>query len=78
MKFHYGKGYFEYNTDGFGPITYNLTDTINMLKYYIETNFSVEKKYTDNKNKFFILEEKKNCQRVYDAIINCKQWYYKK
>ena len=45
MKFHYGKGYFEYNTDGFGPITYNLTDTINMLKYYIETNFSVEKKY---------------------------------
>jgi hypothetical protein len=69
---HFKEGYFSYEQDGFGPVIKNEKNVINQIIGYIKNDFLVEKKYTDNRNRFFTLEPGKNCERVYDAIINIK------
>ena len=69
-KNHYKKGYFDYEKDGFGPISYDLKSTINEIINEIENNCSLKKKYLKRINKFFTYFDGNNNERVYKAIIN--------
>jgi CDP-glycerol glycerophosphotransferase (TagB/SpsB family) len=42
---HYPQGYFDYEKDGFGPITHDSKDTVNEIIKEIENNCLLRKKY---------------------------------
>lgn len=75
FNFHYGKGYYSYEKDGFGPCTETPEQTVKLIENYIENDYIVEEKYKNNKNRFFTLEQTGNSERVYKQILKCKKNY---
>lgn len=65
----YKKGYFEYERDAFGPITYDLKSCLKEIKKCIKNNCEMDEKYIKRVNKFFTFNDKNNCQRVLDKIL---------
>lgn len=64
----YTKGYFDYEQDGFGTVTYNYDDTINEVIRNIENDCKLDSKYDKRIDKFYKYTDKNNCKRVYDDI----------
>lgn len=75
FKYHYGKGYYSYEKDGFGPCTETPEQTVKLIENYVENDYIVEEKYKNNKNRFFTLEQTENSERVYKQILECKKNY---
>ena len=69
-KIHYKKGYFDYLTNGFGPICYDLECSINAIINEIESGCKIKKKYLRRIKKFFAFHDKNNNERIYKAIKN--------
>lgn len=69
-KNHYQKGYFDYEKDGFGPITYDLKSTVDEIINEIENNCLIRKKYLKRIYKFFTYYDEHNNDRIYMSIIN--------
>jgi len=67
------KGYFDYARDGFGPVTDTYEDTINKIIGFIENDCKIDDMYLERINKFYKFNDRNNCKRVYDAILNDKQ-----
>lgn len=67
-KYHFKEGYYSYQKDGFGPIYDDPDDVVRKIEKYFETNFKVEKKYHENKERFFPLCDGENSKRVYEEI----------
>ena len=65
------EGYFDYLKDGFGPVVESRYDLINELKKF-NVDFTPSKKYIQRMNAFFEIRDKKNCERIYNAIKNIK------
>ena len=51
-KNHYPKGYFDYEKDGFGFVTYDLKSTVKAIIKEIENKCFLRKKYLKRINKF--------------------------
>lgn len=66
--YHYGNGYFDIPSMGFGDIIKNEDDLVSKLNYYFENNCDMEEKYKTRVDKFFKYKDKNNCQRVYHWI----------
>ncbi len=66
----YDEGYFEYKKDGFGPVCEKYDDIINELIKYIKSDCKLEKEYEKRIDSFFKYHDNKNCERVYNEIIN--------
>lgn len=66
---HYSKGYFNYDTMGFGKVCDKHEETINEIIKSIENDFSMEQMYLDRVEGFFPLHDTKNCERIYNAIL---------
>ncbi|RAP53516.1 MAG: hypothetical protein BZ138_00710, partial [Methanosphaera sp. rholeuAM270] len=66
--YHYDKGYFDYETMGFGEIVSLEDDLIRLLSDYIENGCTVKEKYVERKNKFFKYTDRNNSKRVYEWI----------
>lgn len=64
-KKQYSEGYYDYETDSFGPICNNYNDLVNKL-FKIKNNY--DQKYLKRANSFFELRDENNCQRVYEMI----------
>lgn len=64
----WGKGYFTYEKDGFGPIEYDYESTIETLIQYIKKGCKMERQYIEKVEDFFAYTDRNNCQRVYNAI----------
>ena len=64
----YSKGYFDYERDGFGEVTYDLDSTIQCLKSYIRNDCVLKDKYRERIDRFFAFNDRKNCERVYNEI----------
>ena len=64
----FGQGYFDYEQDGFGEVTYNLNDTVDRILEYMENGCVLKEKYRSRINTFFAFHDKNNCQRIYEAI----------
>lgn len=65
----YDKGYFDYETDGFGEIEVDLDDLINRIIEYVENGCKIKDKYKKRIDKFFAFNDKHNCERVYKKIM---------
>lgn len=63
----YDKGFFEYETDGFGPVCYDLDSAVNALIELIDND--CQNKYIDRVENFFVNIDKNNSKRVLDAIL---------
>jgi CDP-glycerol glycerophosphotransferase (TagB/SpsB family)/glycosyltransferase involved in cell wall biosynthesis len=73
----YEEGYFKYKRDGFGPVCEDLDSTVNNIIKVLENGCKLEKKYRDRIDGFFKYNDKKNCERVYNAILDLDKSYPK-
>ena len=66
----YKEGYFDYQKDGFGEITYSPDELKKRIIEYINSGQLVMKdKYVKRVDNFFAYFDKKNCERIYKSII---------
>ena len=65
----YVAGYFEYERDGFGEVEYDLDSTVDRIIEYMENGCELKPKYRERIDNFFAFNDKNNCQRVYEKII---------
>ena len=68
--FHYGKGYFDYETMAFGEILHNEDDLVKMIMEYVENDCKMKDKYKSRVDKFFKFNDRNNRKRLYDWIKN--------
>ena len=66
---HYAEGYFDYERDGFGEVEYTLDDTVNRIIEYMENGCQLKDEYRKRIDGFFAFDDKNNCQRVYEKIM---------
>ena len=63
------KGYFNYEKNGFGEVEYTLEKLVDRIVEYLENDCKLKQKYRDRIDSFFAFNDKKNCQRVFERII---------
>ena len=68
--YHYDKGYFDYETMGFGDVVESEDALVDKVIYYMNHDCIMEDKYKQRVDKFFKYTDQKNSKRVYD-------WLYK-
>ena len=69
-KAHLGKGYFNFDIDGFGPICKTLDALKDTLESVANTNWQMSADYIQRVDAFFKYRDTKNCERIYNAIMN--------
>jgi CDP-glycerol glycerophosphotransferase (TagB/SpsB family) len=69
---HYKIGDFSMQKDGVGEIFEKEADLIDAIERYFVTNFSVLDEYRNRIDKLFTFHDDKNCQRIFQAIVNYK------
>ncbi len=68
-KNHYEKGYFDYERDGFGEIEYTVEEIVDSIIEYINNDCVMKKMYRDRVDNFYAFNDRNNCQRVYEKIL---------
>lgn len=68
-----GKGYFDYERDGFGPVVTTESQLEEALERVIENDFQPEQKYQRRMDETFVFHDGKCCERVYEAITRFDQ-----
>lgn len=69
-KTHIGKeGYFSYEKDGLGPVTYDYKGTVEQLIKFIQTQCEMSPKYQKRVDNYFAFHDRNNSKRVYEAIL---------
>jgi len=66
---HYEEGYFNYEQIGFGEVSHNVYKVVDNIIYKIKNDFYVEPFYEKRMKAFFPLRDTKNCERIFDAIL---------
>lgn len=66
----YSTGYFDYEKDGFGPCVYDEQVLVKFIKNSIKRDFKIGKVYEKRISDFFKLRDNKNCERIYQSILN--------
>ena len=69
-KHNYSPGYFDYEKDGFGEVEYDLTGTVNRIIEYLENGCRLKDRYRERIDGFFAFNDRNNCRRVFEKIIN--------
>ncbi len=64
----YSEGYFDYERDGFGEVTYDLDSLVDTIIEYMENECRLKDMYKERIDKFFAFNDKNNCERVYKKI----------
>jgi Putative glycosyl/glycerophosphate transferases involved in teichoic acid biosynthesis TagF/TagB/EpsJ/RodC len=70
--YNFEEGYFKYKTMGFGEVTDNEDDLINILEDYLNDDCTMKEEYKSRVDNFYKYDDKNNCERVYNAILNLK------
>ena len=68
----YIPGYFDYARDGFGEVVYDYESTVNTLIEYMENGCVLKDRYKERIDNFFAFNDKNNCQRILDKILELK------
>lgn len=63
-------GLFSYENDGFGEVTKSIEELVKILCIYIQNNCKLHEKYKNRIVSCFKYVDKKNCERVYDELLN--------
>ena len=69
----YSKGYFDYERDGFGEVEYDLEGTVDRIIEYMSSGCKLKDKYRERIDNFFAFNDKNNCQRVYERILELEK-----
>ena len=72
-KHVYSKGYFDYERDGFGEVEYDLEGTVDRIIEYMSSGCKLKDKYRERIDNFFAFNDKNNCQRVYERILELEK-----
>ena len=67
---HYNDGYFDYERDGFGEVEHTVPATVSRIIEYMENNCKIKDLYAKRVADFFAFNDRKNCERVVEKIIN--------
>lgn len=67
------KGYFDYERDGFGEVEYDLESTVDRLIEYMKNDCQLKDEYRRRIDNFFAFDDKNNCQRVYERIMELEK-----
>lgn len=67
-KYHYAKGYFDYNDNPFGKAYNNHLDVIKALENYATVDFSVSQKFLDEHQRIFPYYDTNNSKRIYELL----------
>ncbi|MBQ3556568.1 MAG: CDP-glycerol glycerophosphotransferase family protein [Oscillospiraceae bacterium] len=67
---HIGRrGYFDYERDGFGEIEYTIDALVSRIIEYMENGCQLKDKYRERIDRFFAFNDRNNCRRVYEKIM---------
>lgn len=70
----YGEeNYFDYETQGFGPIAHTVDETVDAIIHYLETDCALEDTYKDRADAMFGHSDFNNCKRIFNAIESLDQ-----
>ncbi len=69
-KHSYDKGYFDYERDGFGEVTYDVEYLVDLVIDYMEHGCKIKEKYRKKIANTFYYHDTNNCARVYEQIQN--------
>ena len=67
---HYEEGGLIYETMGFGPICRTHRQIVDTLCQYIASDCVNDNEYVRRANDFFAFYDHKNCERIYDAVMD--------
>lgn len=67
---HYQQGYFSHKDDGFGEVCVTVEELSAEFCACAESDMAIQEKYLDRINSFYTFNDNKNCERVYQAIID--------
>lgn len=70
--YNFDEGYFKYESMGFGEVIKNEEKLIEIIEEYLKNNCEMKEMYKSRVDSFYKYNDKNNCKRVYDAIINMK------
>ncbi len=62
-------GYFDYAENGFGEVTYDLDETVELLIDYMKNGCVLKDKYRERIDGFFAFNDKNNCKRILEKIL---------
>lgn len=65
---HYQKGYFDYNTMGFGAKCETIIQVNEQMRLILENSCQMAEQYQKRVDEFFVYRDMKNCERVFQAI----------
>lgn len=65
---HYGKAYFRYDNDGFGPCCYDHQALVRTVQELLLNNCAQQRKYQMRIDSFFSIRDANNCKRTYEMI----------
>lgn len=69
----YQKGYFDYERDGLGEVEYDLESTVDRIIEYMENGCQMKEEYRKRADQFFAFHDQRNCERVYDRMMQQRQ-----
>ena len=67
---NWDKGYFNYETMGFGSVLAEKDHVVDALIRYMDTNCIMENTYRKRADDFFAFDDKSNCERAYTHIYS--------
>lgn len=68
QKNQYAKGYFDYNTMGFGKVVTEESKLVNEILENIENAFKIDTMFEKRTDEFFKIRDSKNCERNFNTI----------
>jgi CDP-glycerol glycerophosphotransferase (TagB/SpsB family) len=68
VKKHYLRGYFDYEQNGFGPVTKDLAELMIAIETVGNHQFQMEECYQKRCEQFFPLKDQNNCERIFQEI----------
>lgn len=70
--YNFEEGYFQYESMGFGEVIKNEKELVNLIEDYLKDNCKMKETYENRVDTFYKYNDKNNCKRVYEAILNMK------
>lgn len=73
----YGRGYFDYETHGFGPVVYHAPQLIDTIAAMQKKDFALEQAYRERIEQFFAFDDDGNSRRVYQEVLRRSGAYFR-
>lgn len=65
---HFKKGYFDYSSDGFGPVCHEEREVVDEIKHLLANGCRMSDKFMQRADGFFAYRDTDNCKRVFTEV----------